>query len=127
MDPKWIVTMVGTQLVGLTQLRVGSGGASATLHLCGTQFKGSVSNVSCLLVFYFIFISGVLRLANMLAICFCVDCQDAQGCGKADRTALIAGSFASKTTIILFGLACNYLWLIVLNYHLLPFRGSSSR
>ena len=35
----------------------------------------------------------------MLAIffvCFCVDCQEAQGCGKADRTALIAGSFASK-------------------------------
>ena len=54
-------------------------------------------------------------------MCFCVDCRDAQGCGKADRTALIAGSFACKTTILLFGLACNFLWLIVLIYYLSAF------
>ena len=103
--------MVGTQLVGLTQLRVGSGGASVTLHLCGTQFKGSVLNVSCQLVFYLFF---SVEYCDWLTcwhfyMCFCVDCQDAQGCGKADRTALIAGSFAFKTTILLFGLACNFL------------------
>ena len=51
----------------------------------------------------------------------CVDCQDAKGCGKADRTALIAGKSLVKPGLLFCFIESSFFKIIFKLWHVVFF------
>ena len=66
-------------------------------------------------------------MAFLFLVRVCVDCQDANGCGKADRTALIAGKSLVKPGILFCFIKSSFLknYLQIMAHCLFFFLNSS--